>query len=210
MRWLNARVSTPNYPDAISNPVMLVAELFIQLRPWGPGHSWLNPYPGTTPDEILQPGKFGFEVERLKATVFGVIARAIASRDVARNSSIADAIGLLIIIIFKTEEFEACRPHIMALVRIARMQITTCMSSNAFKNYPLPDVARTVAVRNVTSLAVSRCETMLIMAMRMLRCAAAELVHVSDERIRSLDMAVWVENYKEKLLPIHNIAITLE
>ena len=209
MRWLNAHVSTPNYPDAISHPVMLVAELFIQLRPWGPDHSWLNHYPGRTPEEKLEPGKFGFEVERLKAAVYGVMARAIASRDVASNSSIADAIGLWIIIIFKTEHFEACRPHIMALVRIARAQIKIYKSVGTFEKYALPDVARTVAIRNVTSTSVSKCEAMLSMAMRMLRCAGAELIGASDEQINAIDMATWVERFRDKLLPIHDIATTL-
>ena len=199
-RTYATHLATPTYLDAPADPIMLAAELMFKVKPWGPGH-WL----GRTPDEAPQTVAVG--VLELKDVLYRAILKAIKSATFVRDPYIADAIGLLIIIAYELEGWEACRTHICGFVTAVKMHIA---ARDAFRSTPLPDVFRTVALRNVAKPVVSKYDDMLVMVMTMLRCAGADLTIMSTEQLHVLDERLWFQENRERLLPIAEMASALE
>ncbi|GIZ47674.1 hypothetical protein CKM354_001075900 [Cercospora kikuchii] len=215
LRQYSERSPTPDYPDAIADPVLLAAWAFMKLNPWGcNSHRWMAFE--TAPDP---PMKLSEDYLKLRVEVYRQLRKAVGTEQAIRDRALPDALVIMTVLDAQTDGFEAGMVHCRALIRLGTLQLSEADDTETWINdESSAEAFETASLRGVHEISRHPCQRLFTMLLKLMRRAAVQTMfmpfHDSDvsvwDRLDFLTHDAWVGHYAQELQTIKSLAQSIE
>lgn len=215
LRRYTERPPTPNYLDAITDPVLLSAWAFIKLKPWG--HTSRRMMNFATAPEV--PIKVSIEYLTLRDQVSKSLLHYLSCEPAVRDAALPDALAIMGVVDSITGDFEAGMYHARALVRLGFAQLSSWSNAQQWlQSEPSVEAFETATTKGVSSEARQSSQNVIRMLVKLMRRATVEIMFMPFQdldlpvwdRVDHLTHDDWVGNYRQELLAIISLAESIE
>ena len=197
----------------ITDPVLLSSWMFIRLEPWGSGVDWMNPH--NDPNEAPMPEP-SHEVLELRGKVYRSIIDNLDATCRAPESTVADAIAILIFVTCQTDGWNKALVHVQGYVALARRQLNSADDLHRWLQHETSLEAFDTALMRERSLVpiIPTCKNIYLQALRVIRRAAVDMLRAPheraqepvEERVKHLKGRDCIERYTSEIEPIAQLA----